>query len=369
MMNNILKKLKLKRHMMTAISFFLPFVVAGGFLLALGNIFDGNSFESISDDFTFADILTTMGALTLSMLPVFVSTFIAFSIADKPGIAVGFIAGMVANNPINAGFLGGLIGGYLAGYMTLLCLKYIKVPSWAEGLKPTLIIPFVASLLVGLLLFYVIGTPINWMMTGLLNFLEKLDPNALILFGAVIGILSAIDYGGPINKTTFAFVFTLFAEGVYEPIAVLIIASMITPFGFAIAYFLQKIFRKNIYNKTEVETLKTAFPMGICQITEGVFPIVFNDIGRSVLSTGIGGAVTGALAMSWGVYSTIPAGGMLALSTTSKPFEFFLVTLIGSVVTGAVFFIIRKPCDPNSIMAERTMDDEEDIDFSDLQIS
>lgn len=108
--------------------------------------------------------------------------------------------------------------------------------------------------------------------------------------------------------------------------------------------------------------------MGICQITEGVFPIVFNDIGRSVLSTGIGEAVTGALAMSWGVYSTIPAGGMLALSITSKPVEIFLVTLIGSVVTGVVFFIIRKPCDPNSIMALRTIDDEEDIDLSDLQI-
>lgn len=363
----ILKSIGFKKHLMTAISFFLPIVVASGFLLAIGNMMDGVTIESFTDGFSFADTMTTMGGYGLGLLPMIVSCAISYSIADKPGIAPGLITGMTASG-IGAGFLGGMIGGYLSGLVVIGLTAGIKVPKWMDGLMPTLVLPFLSSFIGGLVMYYVIGTPINWITEMVTGYLSNLDTSSLFLYGAVIGVLSSIDYGGAINKVVFAFVFALFSEGIYEPITVLILASMVTPFGLTIAYFLGKIIRKNIFNRQEIDTLKTAFPMGICQITEGCFPIVLNDLARNVIATGVGGAVGGGLSMLWGADSRIPASGMFAVATMTRPWAFIGALLAGSFVTGITILLLKKPVDPNAEIIQEEKE-EEDISWDDLTIS
>ncbi|EGP5412961.1 PTS fructose transporter subunit IIC [Enterococcus lactis] len=362
-----LKIIGFKKHLMTAISFFLPIVVASGFLLAIGNMLDGTTIESFTDGFSFADTMTTMGGYGLGLLPMIVSCAIAYSMADKPGIAPGLIVGMTASG-IGAGFLGGMVGGYLSGLVVIGLTARIKVPKWMDGLMPTLVLPFLSSFIGGLIMYYVIGTPINWLTEMLTGYLSDLDTSSLFLYGAVIGVLSSIDYGGAINKVVFAFVFALFSEGIYEPITVLILASMVTPFGLTIAYFLGKIIRKNIFNRQEIDTLKTAFPMGICQITEGCFPIVLNDLARNVIATGVGGAVGGGLSMLWGADSRIPASGMFAVATMTRPWSFIGALLAGSFATGITILFLKKPVDPNAEVIQEEKEEEE-ISWDDLTIS
>lgn len=358
-----MKKINIKEPALTAISYLIPVVVAGGFLLAIGNIMGGKALTTINGTINFWDAFSTMGSQILGLLPVVVGTGVSFAIADKPGIAPGFLVGLVSI-VVKAGFLGGLVGGYIAGWITLLIIKYIKVPSWMQGMMPTLIIPLFASGIAGLIMFYIIGTPISTAMNWLTGYISSLNTSQKFLYGAIIGVLASIDYGGAINKTVFAFVLTLQSQGINEPITCLILASMVTPFGFTLAYFFGKLFHKKIYTQMEIETLKTAFPMGIFEITEGSLPIVMNDLGRSILATGIGGAIGGGFSMYWGADSHIPASGLLAIPTMTKPGAFIGALIIGSIVTGTVYFLIKKP------VTKETQDKEEqEIDLNDLKIS
>lgn len=356
----------LKKHAMTAISFLIPIVVASGFLLVIGNFGAGKNITDFSKSFTIFDAFSTMGIMGLTLLPMIVSTGISYSIADKPGIAPGMISGLVAN-AVGAGFLGGFIGGYIAGYFTNLLIKKIKVPSWAEGLLPTLIIPLCASAISGLIMFYIIGIPIRSLTQILTTYLKGLDGQSKFIYGMIIGIFASIDYGGAINKVVFAFALGLFYEGIKEPITVLILASMVTPIGMTIAYFISKTVRKNIYLKPEVETLKSAFPMGLCQITEGCLPIVMNDIIKCVIATGIGGAIGGGFCMLFGCNAGIPAGGLFILPTmsTAKNGYFILSLLIGSLATTIALIILKKPVDINATVNE---DEEADLDMDTIKI-
>lgn len=348
---------------MTAISYLIPIVVGAGFMLAIGNLANGEEIKDINEGFGFFDVLTTMGGDILGLLPVVISIGIAFSIANKPGLAPGAAIGLAANG-IGAGFFGGLIGGFVAGYVAKFIADKMKVPTWAEGLKPMLLIPLFSSIISVVVMYFIIGKPVAAGTDILENYIANLDPSNLIFYGAIIGILSSIDYGGPINKTVFAFVLSLQSEGVLEPITVLMLASMVTPFGFTMAYFFQKIFRKNIYTRQEKETLKAAFPMGVVMITEGCFPIILNDVVRSVIATGVGGAIGGALSMFWGADSTVPHGGVLAMVTMDHPWAFLLALLIGSLATAVVFFIIKRPVEYDS---EVEVEDQ-DIDMDSIRI-
>ncbi len=362
-----IKQIGFKKHLMTAISFFLPIIVASGFLLAIGNMMGGASIENFRDGFSFADTMTTMGGYGLGFLPMIVSTAIAYSIGDKPGIAPGLIVGFVAHG-IGTGFLGGVVGGYVAGYTVALLMAVIKVPKWMEGLLPTLVLPFLSAFIADMVMYYVVGTPIIWFTDLITAYLGNLNTSSLFLYGAIIGVLASIDYGGAINKVVFAFVFALFSEGIYEPITVLILVSMTTPFGLTMAYFIGKVIKKNIFNRQEIETLKTAFPMGICQITEGCFPIVLNDLVRNVIATGVGGAIGGGLSMLWGADSHIPASGMFAIPTMTRPWAFVAALFIGSLATAITILLLKKRVDPNAevIVEEK---EEEDISWDDLTIN
>lgn len=363
-----LKKLGFKKHLMTAISFFLPIICASGFLLAIGNIMGGTAITDFAKGFSFADTMTTMGGYGLGFLPMIVSTAIAYSIADKPGIAPGLIVGFVAHG-INTGFIGGIAAGFIAGIVTSLLYSSLKVPKWMEGLMPTLIVPFISSFISGMVMYYVLGEPINWFVGLLTDYLQSLNNSQLILYGLIIGVLSSIDYGGPINKTVFAVVFAMFSEGIYPPLTVLIGASMITPFGYGIAYLLQKVVKKNVFDKQDIETLKAAIPMGFCQITEGCFPIIFKNWMKNMIATGVGGAVFGALSMYWGCDSHIPASGMFAVPTMTgnHGLLFILALLIGSFAQAITFITLMKAVDPAETVTVE--DEEEEIDFSELKIS
>ena len=208
-MHEFMKKANFKGHLLTAISYLIPVVCGAGFIIAIGMAFGGKSQDAlVMGKFDFFQALATIGGKGLGMLPVVVATGIAFSIAGKPGIAPGFVTGLVAN-AISAGFIGGIIGGYIAGWLAFAVLKYVKVPSWAKGLMPTLIVPFLASIVSGLIMVYIVGTPVAWFTDWLTNFLKSMNGASNLIFGAVIGGLSIVDFGGPINKTAFAFALTL----------------------------------------------------------------------------------------------------------------------------------------------------------------
>lgn len=362
-----IKKLNLKGHLLTAISYLIPIVCGAGFLIAIGMAFGGTAQDAlVQGNFNFWDVLATMGAKGLGLLPVVISTGIAFSIAGKPGIAPGFIIGLTAN-AIGAGFIGGILGGYLAGYLVIALLKYVKVPLWAKGLLPTLLIPFITSLIGGLIMVYIIGTPIaafTNLLTGLLN---SLNSSSLLVFGAIVGILSGVDFGGPINKTVFAFVLTMQAEGINGPITALQLVNTATPIGFGLAFFIAKMMKKNIYTKTEVETLKSAVPMGVINIVEGVIPIVMNDIIRCIVATAIGAAAGGATSMVMGADATVPFGGVLMIPTMSHPWAGVMGLLVNIVVTGIALAVIKKHVPEEELERENELEEEE-IDLDDIQI-
>ncbi|QXE01893.1 PTS fructose transporter subunit IIC [Terribacillus sp. DMT04] len=363
-----LKNLNLKGHLLTAISYLIPVVCGAGFLIALGMAMGGtNQTDLVQGEFNIWDALATMGAAGLGLLPVVISTGISYSIAGKPGIAPGFIIGLTAN-AIGAGFIGGILGGYLAGYLAVAILKYLKIPKWAKGLMPTLIIPFLTSIIGGLIMVYIIGIPIAGLTSLLTNALNNLGSSSLLVFGGIIGVLSGVDFGGPINKTVFAFVLTMQAEGVNGPITALQLVNTATPIGFGLAYFVAKLFGKRIYTKVETETLKSAVPMGFINIVEGVIPIVMNDIVRCVVATAIGGAAGGAVSMVLGADATVPFGGVLMLPTMSQPWTGAVAILVNVVVTAVALAVIKKNVAAEEADIETELE-EDDIDLADIKIT
>ncbi|KAA9016031.1 PTS fructose transporter subunit IIC [Niallia endozanthoxylica] len=360
---NGIKKLNLKGHLLTAISYLIPIVCGAGFLIAIGMGFGGDGGADLTQPHTFWDALAKMGALALGLLPAVISTGISASIAGKPGVAPGFIIGLTAN-AIGAGFIGGILGGFLSGFLAVAIIKHLKVPNWARGLMPTLIVPFFTSIIGGLIMVYVIGIPISAFTSLLTNALNSLGTSSLLVFGGVVGLLSGVDFGGPINKTVFAFVLTMQAEGINGPITALQLVNTATPIGFGLAYFIAKMFGKNIYTRSEVETLKSAVPMGVINIVEGVIPIVMNDIVRCVTAVAIGGFAGGATTMVLGADATVPFGGVLMLPTMSQPWTGAVAILVNVLVTGLALALIKK-----NVKEDAQVEiEEEDIDLDDIQI-
>ncbi|MGT2750891.1 PTS fructose transporter subunit IIC [Streptococcus orisasini] len=366
-MKELLKKANLKGHLLTAISYLIPIVCGAGFLVAIGMAMGGASQDAlIIGKFSFWDAMATMGGKALGLLPVVIATGISYSVAGKPGIAPGFVVGLIANS-ISAGFIGGILGGYIAGFLALYILKNLKVPHWAKGLMPTLIVPFVTAFVSSLIMIYLIGGPISAFTSWLTTFLKGLSSSSRIVFGGVVGVLSGVDFGGPLNKTVYAFVLTLQAEGVKEPLTALQLVNTATPVGFGLAYFIAKLMRKNIYSRDEIETLKSAVPMGIVNIVEGVIPIVMNNLLPGLIATAIGGAAGGAVSMTMGADSSVPFGGILMIPTMSRPLAGICGLLINILVTGVVYAVIKKP-----VIEEETVDidpeDEADISLDDIEI-
>lgn len=357
------RKLQIKKHALTAISYMLPVIVTAGLLIAIGNLTGGNVVTDYKSAYTIPDVLVSLGVLGMGLLSPVIAAAIAYSIADRPGIAPGLFMGLIANS-IGAGFLGGMLGGFLVGFFVLLLVKKLKVPQWAQGLMPMMIVPLLSTLVIGLLMYFVIGLPIVWATDALTDFLRGLQGSGNFLFGTILGGMAAFDFGGPVNKVASLFADGLLLEGIKEPEAVKILASMVPPFGVTISWLLSKLFKKRKYAKEEEENIKVAFPMGICMITEGVIPIAAADPIRVIVACTTGSAIGGGLSMMWGVGSPVPSGGLFIVPAMTDPVKFMLALIIGSVITGVLLFLLKK----NRGEEELATVEEENVDFSAIEI-
>ena len=294
------------RHLLTGVSYMLPMVVAGGLSIALSFAFGITAFK---EQGTLAAALMQIGGGTAFalMVPV-LAGFIAFSIADRPGLTPGLIGGMLASS-INAGFLGGIIAGFIAGYAAKFLSSKVKLPQSMEALKPILIIPLVASLITGLLMIYVVGTPVAKIMEGLTHWLGNMGTANAVLLGAILGGMMCADMGGPINKVAYAFGVGLLSSQAYAPMAAIMAAGMVPPLAMGVATLLAR----NKFNKGQQEGGKAALVLGLCFISEGAIPFAARDPMRVLPCCIVGGAVTGAISMMVGAKLMAPHGGLFVL--------------------------------------------------------
>ncbi|MCX8961567.1 PTS fructose transporter subunit IIBC [Erwinia psidii] len=327
------------RHLLTGVSYMLPMVVAGGLSIALSFAFGITAFKEPG---TLAAALMQIGggsAFAL-MVPV-LAGFIAFSIADRPGLTPGLIGGMIATS-INAGFLGGIIAGFIAGYAAKLISSKVKLPQSMEALKPILIIPLLASLITGLLMIYVVGTPVAKIMAGLTHWLANMGTANAVLLGAILGGMMCTDMGGPVNKVAYAFGVGLLSSQTYAPMAAIMAAGMVPPLAMGLATL---VARKK-FNKGQQEGGKAALVLGLCFISEGAIPFAARDPMRVLPCCIIGGALTGAISMAIGAKLMAPHGGLFVLLIPGAitPVVGYLMAIVaGTVVAGLAYAVLKRP--------------------------
>lgn len=360
----------IKKHVLTAISYLLPLVVASGLLIAVGNLCGGSDGVATLDDLTVPRALTQIGVWGMGLIPSFIGGYIAYSIADRPGIAPGFLMGQLASF-LNSGFLGGLIGGLIVGYIALAIEKNLKVPKWASALMPMMIVPTLSTLIAGLIMFYILGGPLTAFTAALNDFITNLDQSQKVAYGFIIGWIGCIDYGGAISKVPNLICDGLLADGIYGPEGIKVLAAMVPPIGVTLGLLLSKAIHKPIFKDSEVENIKMAFPMGICMISEGVIPIAMNDLVRTVISTSIGCGVCGAISFSMGVESQVPSGGVFVIPAMAQPLWAVVALLAGSCVTAVLLVLLKKKLTPEEIddLSLPEDDTEAEVDLSGFSLS
>ncbi|AKP34935.1 PTS fructose transporter subunit IIBC [Yersinia aleksiciae] len=327
------------RHLLTGVSYMLPMVVAGGLCIALSFVFGIKAFE-VKGTLAAALMQIGGGSAFALMVPV-LAGFIAFSIADRPGLTPGLIGGMLAVST-GAGFLGGIIAGFLAGYVAKAISTKLHLPQSMEALKPILIIPLVASLIVGLVMIYVVGTPVAKIMTGLTDWLQSMGTANAVLLGAILGAMMCTDMGGPVNKAAYAFGVALLSSSVYAPMAAIMAAGMVPPLAMGLATLLAR----HKFDKGEQEGGKAALVLGLCFISEGAIPFAARDPMRVLPCCIAGGALTGALSMAFGAQLMAPHGGLFVLLIPGAihPVLLYLVAIIaGTVLAGGAYAMLKRP--------------------------
>lgn len=326
------------RHLLTGVSYMLPMVVAGGLCIALSFVFGIKAFE-VKGTLAAALMQIGGGSAFALMVPV-LAGYIAFSIADRPGLTPGLIGGMLAVST-GAGFLGGIIAGFLAGYVAKAISSKLHLPQSMEALKPILIIPLVASLITGLIMIYVVGTPVAKIMEGLTNWLQSLGTANAVLLGAILGAMMCTDMGGPVNKAAYAFGVALLSSSVYAPMAAIMAAGMVPPLAMGLATILAR--RK--FEKSEQEGGKAALVLGLCFITEGAIPFAARDPMRVLPCCIAGGALTGALSMAFGAKLMAPHGGLFVLlipGAISPVLLYLLAIVAGTLLAGVAYAVIKR---------------------------
>lgn len=334
------------KHLLTGVSYMLPMVVAGGLIIALSFAVGG-----INQQGVLAQALGKIGGTSAFALMVpLLAGYIAFSIADRPGLAPGLIGGMLANT-IGAGFLGGIAAGYLAGYSAYFLARSIRLPHSMEALKPILIIPVFASLITGLAMLFVIGMPIAYLMQILEQWLSTMQTSNAIILGVILGGMMCVDMGGPINKVAYAFSVGLLSAQQYAPMAAAMAGGMVPPLAMSLATFLgRKKFTQN-----EQESGKAAFVLGLCFISEGAIPFAAKDPVRVLPACVIGGAITGGLSMAFGAKLMAPHGGLfvLAIPGAITPVLGYLISIMaGAIIAGVIYAVIKRPLTQENELTE-----------------
>ncbi len=349
-----------KKHLLTGVSYMIPLVVASGLCMAIAKVMGGALVGQAEG--TVAWYINTIGGIGMGLVVPVITAYMAFSIANRPGLAPGFICGAICVQ-IKAGFLGGIVAAFLVGYVVLLLKKYFKVPKAMQGLMPVMIIPTLTTLIVGLMLYLFIGLPIVWLQNNILDFMKSMQDGSRLILGGLIGGMMGFDLGGPINKTASLFCNALMVENFYAPTAAKIIGGMTPPLGVALAVL---IWREKKFSRDEIEAGKAAFPLGLCFITEGVLPFALADPLRVIPATVIGSAVSSGLSMMWNVTCTVPHGGIFVVPIMENAGMFLVALCIGSCVTALVLSLLKptlKPEDTDSTVEKEISDDDLKMNF------
>ncbi|HQT45898.1 MAG: PTS fructose transporter subunit EIIBC [Acidocella sp. 20-63-7] len=329
------------KHLMTGVSYMIPFVTAGGLLIALAFAFGGIYATDPSHANTFAGSLFEIGAKSAFTLFVpILGGFIAYSIADRPGLAPGMIGGLLSSL-LGAGFLGAIVAGFIAGYTTLYLNKSIKLPRSMEGLKPVLILPLLGATITGLLMVYVVGTPIAEVLSFLTNFLKSMQGSSAILLGLLLGGMMAFDMGGPVNKAAYTFAVGLLSAQVYTPMAAVMAAGMTPPLAIALA---TQLFPSRFTYEEREASISTG-ALGFSFITEGAIPFAARDPFRVIPCTVVGSAIAGAISMASGVELKVPHGGIFVLPIPDAVTHlgFYVIALAaGTAVTALMLGLIKQ---------------------------
>lgn len=329
------------KHLMNGVSHMLPFVVGGGILIALAFLFDDYSIDpkNFGSNTPLAKFFKDIGGASFGfMLPV-LAGFISMSIADRPGLAVGFVGGALAGTT-GSGFLGALIAGFLGGYIVNFLKKASKcLPESLEGIKPMLIYPFFGILIMGFISLFIIAPPVSAINGWMVDTLKNMDPSARIFMGMIVAGMMAVDVGGPINKAAYVTGTGLLASGEFHVMAAVMAGGMVPPLAIALC----TTFFKNRFTESERKAGVTNYVMGLSFITEGAIPFAAADPLRVIPSCVVGSAVTGALTMAFDCTLRAPHGGIFVVPTIGNPLMYLVSILVGAVVGCVVLSILKKP--------------------------
>ena len=367
---------RIRTYLMTGVSYMIPFVAAGGILIALGFLLGTiyspengiHAYDAakmgITDPAnlnyaslgTWAFIIFWLGKAAFAFFVPVLAGYIAFAIADRPGLAPGFVAGALATgldgNPLGTGtgFLGAILGGALAGFVALWASRW-SVPSWIRPLMPVVIIPLVASIITGLAMVIVLKAPVGWLITSLNAGLASLGTSGLVVLGLVLGLMMAFDMGGPVNKVAYTFATTGLAAGLelaasgtaaadinqFKIMAIVMAAGMVPPIGMALA----TVLNKKLYDDSERENGKAAWLLGASFISEGAIPFAAADPARVIPSIMVGSGITGALVGLFGNTLPAPHGGIFVFPLVGNLLTYVLAIAVGTVVTAFLVNILK----------------------------
>ncbi|MFE9597522.1 fructose-specific PTS transporter subunit EIIC [Streptomyces hokutonensis] len=344
----------LRKWLMSGVSYMVPFVAAGGLLIALGFAIGGyeiKSAPSVMQHFvwtqtdSWAALMFQIGAVAFGFLVPVLAGYIAYGMADRPGLVPGFVGGMIAST-INAGFLGGLAAGLIAGGVVL-AIQKVKIPKSVRGIMPVVVIPLISTAIVGFLMFVVIGKPIASAQKGMTDWLNGLSGSNAILLGALLGLMMCFDLGGPVNKVAYTFATAGIAvsnpsDSAMKIMAAVMAAGMVPPLAMALATTV----RGKLFTETERENGKAAWVLGASFISEGAIPFAAADPLRVIPSSMVGGAITGALSMAFGATLRAPHGGIFVVPLIGSPFLYLIAIAVGMCVTTALVVVLkgmRKP--------------------------
>ncbi|MFI9192214.1 fructose-specific PTS transporter subunit EIIC [Streptomyces californicus] len=338
---------RLRTYLMSGVSYMVPFVAAGGLLIALSFAIGGYeiaSAKSVADHFvwgeadSWAALLNQIGSAAFGFLVPVLAGYIAYGMADRPALVPGFVGGAIALT-VNAGFLGGLVAGLLAGAVVM-AIQRAPVHATLRGIMPVLVIPLIASAVVGFLMFIVVGKPIASLQNALTDWLNGLSGSNAVILGVVLGLMMCFDMGGPLNKVAYAFAVGGLADptpGSLKVMAAVMAAGMVPPLAMALATTV----RKKLFTKTERENGRAAWVLGASFITEGAIPFAAADPLRVIPSVMAGGAVTGALSMAFGATLRAPHGGVFVVPLIGEPFLYLLAVAAGTLVAAALVVLLK----------------------------
>lgn len=345
---------RIQQALMTGVSYMIPFVAAGGLLIALGFLLGGYDITDVAADIIannsltnlpeggvlefFGAVLFTIGGAAFGFLVPALSGYIAYALAGRPGIAPGFVGGAIAV-ALNAGFLGGLVTGLVAGLVAM-WIGSFKAPRWLAGLMPVVIIPLLTTLITGLLMYLLLGRPLAWLMTTLQEWLTGMSSGGAVVLGVILGLMMCFDLGGPVNKSAYLFAtagLSVDNEASQMIMAAVMAAGMVPPLAMALATTI----RKNLFTEVERENGRAAWLLGASFISEGAIPFAAADPLRVIPSMMVGGALTGALSMAFGTTLLAPHGGIFVFFAINPIWGFLVALVAGTLLSAAVVVALK----------------------------